>query len=494
MNLKRINNADKHAVFGSIEVLGDITGSGIQTIRKNIDALSKSVSTTAAKQDSYWKAIADDSLISPIEKRTLKQEWNTIEQTYASLMTLARENGVEESTEIVNYSLAYNALYAYLTQTLKVFDDMGVATPVADREVFEKKFEDYYENQTFAQNKVVVKQHLNIRELENLNGPGTENEIASYKGMLYMYDTSAHQWKPLDAASYIGAIADNMNFPTAGNGNYFLAIGNRLKTRLFANGVPLLANGSELIINKEVTGGNIYVCDESGNWIEVTDRDNWCYIVAMNDLIKYNFAVSTQFGHYISGQIETKIANATPKYKGPYNSLAQIPECNNGDWFTWAGETTRWDYSEDYFINLEYGQVYKYNKPTWAKLDPTDSRYNNEFMTALIDIVNMNAQGDGYFSTIFAKKIFALEAAIQTLQTKVIELSENGSIQSLNYTAGANSGFKLGADGIGRFNKLEVYGEINFQRGANFDEGLLLLPLKLPESIPQNKKGYIWIE
>lgn len=61
MRLKRQNHADEHAVYGSIEVLGDITGSGIQTIRKNIDALSKSVSTTAAKQDNYWKSLADDS-------------------------------------------------------------------------------------------------------------------------------------------------------------------------------------------------------------------------------------------------------------------------------------------------------------------------------------------------------------------------------------------------------------------------------------------------
>lgn len=431
MNLKRENKADKHVVVGSLEVIGDIKGSGIQTIQKNIDALSKSVSTTAAKQENYWKALADDSIISPVEKRTLKQEWNTIEQTYASLITLARENGVDESVEIRNYMGAYSNLYDYLTRTLKVFDDMGTDTAVPDRDVFESFFEEYYYNQTLAQNKVVVKQNLNVRILEDLDGPGTENEIASYKGVLYMYDTRNARWKALDTASYLGPKGAEDDFPPAMNGSYFLAVDDTLKAPIILeDGRMLLANGLPLIANATVTAGNIYLCGEDGAWQELKDRDNWRYIVAMNDLLKYNFSVSHQIGNFIEKNVEERITDNIPKYLGPITTTSQLKIYNNGDWFTWRNEKTIWQYTDDKYIELKTGQVYKFNKPTWQQLNPAETKYNNEFMTALIDIVNINGQEDGYFSTIFVKKLFALEAAIQTLQTKVITLTDGGKIES----------------------------------------------------------------
>lgn len=502
--LKEDNKADVRLTVGEIEVLGNIDGSAMQTIKRSVDSLSLAVSTQTAKLENYWRDIASDNLITPSEKRTLRKELSTITQTYTNLLVLAEQVEVLETEEIQTYIAAYNDLYNYLTVTLRTFDDMGSNTMIPNIEEFNAKYDNYYAAETKAQNRVVVMQPLSIRNLPNLSVPGLDGEIAMYRNNLYIYENNV--WSPVDKDQYLGVVEQGQERPYPIPGAYFLNVAETYKPPLRIGTKLLTVNEKIFLLEVAVTPGNIYLCNDQGKWEELLNRNDWRYIVAMNDLLEYNFMISPKLQDWLDANLEDvkkNVGRKTSKYLGIYNDTTGFPEPQDyitGDWFTWTGTNNRqWEYDAALEpIFLRKGNVYKFNKPTWTLLDPLDNRYNGEFMSALADIVDCMTTEEtqtGYFATIFAKKFMALKAVIEELETKVIELQQGGMIKSQGFTEGATSGFSLGADGIGKFNRVEVYGEINFQRLDDEDDGLLLLPLKRPGiEKALNKKGYIWIE
>jgi hypothetical protein len=85
---------------------------------------------------------------------------------------------------------------------------------------------------------------------------------------------------------------------------------------------------------------------------------------------------------------------------------------------------------------------------TWAA--PTPESNQVEYMEALNDMTE--DAPDGVFSSVFCRVLFAQQAAIDTLQSKIITLthkssSSPGIIQSSNYTKNNREGFQLNSNG-----------------------------------------------
>lgn len=509
--LKAENHADTRATYAEIEVLGNIDGSTIRTIRASVNSLQQSVQTQAAKTDNYWRDIASDNIVTPTEKKTLKKEFQTITQTYSSLLVMAEQVGVMETQEIIDYIAAYQALYNYLSLTLKLFDNMGENTTIPNVSEFNRIYDTMYETQTKAQNRVVVMQPISIRKLDTLDTPGLDGEIALYKQNFYIYTNNT--WNPINKDEYRGVMLAGDAVPDPIPGTYFLNVSGTAPRPFTVGDNKLLAltvdsarttSRKFLMVNDVITPGSIFLCNDEGVWTEITNKDDWHYVIAMNDLLTYNFQLSPKLQAWLDQNLETVMEEAkkrkSEKYLGAFSSTEGLTADTyiSLDWFTWAGTTTTWEYSPYQLpITLRKGQVYKFNNPTWTELNPNESKNDADFMAALADIVDCmtdETTQTGYFATVFAKKFMTLQAVIDELSVKFVELAENGKIKSKNFREGNSTGFELTADGIGKFNRVEVYGEINFQRNGTQDEGLLLLPLKRPSYVPPSKKGYIWIE
>ena len=244
--LKAENHADVKATFAEIEVLGNIGGSTIRTIRANVNSLQQSVATQAAKTENYWRDIASDNIVTAIEKKTLKKEFQTITQTYTSLLVMAEQVEVMETQEIKDYMKAYKDLYDYLYITLRLFDNMAENTTIPNATEFNSRYDELYDNQTKAQNRVVVMQPISIRKLETLDTPGLDGEIALYKGNFYIYTNNA--WNPINKDEYRGVMLQGEQVPDPIPGTYFLNVS--------GNAPRLLDVGNGSVAPRHVRGGH----------------------------------------------------------------------------------------------------------------------------------------------------------------------------------------------------------------------------------------------
>ena len=139
-----------------------------------------------------------------------------------------------------------------------------------------------------------------------------------------------------------------------------------------------VSDGTELVVNGGGSEGFIFYLDESG-WHRDDNRNSWRYIVAFNDLLANGWDLPANFDAYLAKMMEQEVADKTPKYLG---SVFKVPvTANEGDWFTWAGESTG---------SFEKGRVYKAEVTrgsiSWKKLDENDTANHAEFMAALSDI------------------------------------------------------------------------------------------------------------
>jgi hypothetical protein len=149
-----------------------------------------------------------------------------------------------------------------------------------------------------------------------------------------------------------------------------------------------------------------------------------------------------------------------PKYRGVTTSVGtnagkatvagvQIT-MDNLDWVLFMG-TTGW---EKYFLYQWHEQ-----EQAWEKLDR--GRNISKYSDILNDITD--GAPDGIFSELFCQVLFAQQAAIDTLASKVLRMSGNGEIVSANYDDGSQSehnrvGFRMIAnDGSAVFNKIDTF-------------------------------------
>lgn len=139
------NKSETHLIVGSIEVLGDMSGAGVKTIKNSIAQLENAQSTQAEKMYDYWSTIADDGIITPEEKKTLKYQMTVILSEEPVLLSTAEDAGIADTTEeYTAYVAAYNALYTYVYKTLHLFDFMDANTTLPNRDLFISRFTDYY--------------------------------------------------------------------------------------------------------------------------------------------------------------------------------------------------------------------------------------------------------------------------------------------------------------------------------------------------------------
>lgn len=497
MPLKQINQAENQLVVGGIKVLGSLEGPGVTSIKQNINSLSTSVQTVGQKQQDYFSSIADDTIITPGEKKTLKKEWNTIQQTYASIIELAKERNLDDTVNFINLKTRYNELYAYLFTKLKVFDNMSENTTIPNTRTFTETYNNYYGQELICQNLLASESGtLVVRQLESLDSPGSPNEIAIHKGQLYRYNDTAAKWEYISTGNYVGILA---SVPDPIMDNYFLAgVDIVLNHAIKVNGKVLRSSKNKVFqIKKTYKKGLIYIYNENG-WTPILDKNDYRYIIATNDLLK--------IGEDVSPGLES-IARQ-PKYFSTCNTLPE--DYKNKDFFVYSGDTKTIQYGDGQETLFIHGELYQFNAPTWTKLESSDPANNQQFMTALTDLLIVHEATEGYFTSVLVKNLIANEAFIKSLATQIITLSQDpnnpgktGIIQSDNYeSSNGETGFRLDYDGNAIFNgNTNISGQLtvtnaNITGTSTFSGNIYSGPLELTSDSPESTglfypKGFI---
>lgn len=125
------------------------------------------------------------------------------------------------------------------------------------------------------------------------------------------------------------------------------------------------------------------------------------------------------------------VAEYTPRYLGMFASYPT--DAHAGDWCVLSGN----------------GILYLYTGASWQAItDYADSRYTRLFMSAMGDLFAL-AKNTG--EQLFVSRLVALTAFIQTLFSKQIVISSDGTISSENFSSGS-AGFRIQGNGTAEFN------------------------------------------
>ena len=467
-NKKLINNAENHMIVGSLEVIGDISGSGMKEIKRSVTTLQESVSAYVGKTKDYWKELSDDGVITPFEKTLLKKEYESIASSYAAIMHEAVSQQVTDTSAIIAYQAAYNSLRYYINTVLGLFDEMGNNTEIPDRDVFNNYYSTYYSTENFVQVALAVGQigSLDFTVVDNLNFEGTDDQVVIYKGEIYQW---VHDhWKKVGTDGYCGCIS---YLPSGVAGNFFLAASDFVANIYLLNvdGKTLVSpEGDILCTNQSFNRAFIYEY-VNGHWNKVTDTDDYRYIVAMSDYYNLTGRLPSIWQDTID-DLQEEIENVhIPKYLGMINVTSNIPaSTGSGDWFLWTGSQTTTG-------GVTYKNLYIYrdtkseSSSAWQELNPADTTYSSYYMSCLNDVLNQTAViGSETFDVIFANAFFANSASINALKTKTIELTgDEGVIKSEDYNAGSDDpGFCIRADGKAFFKQGTFTGIVNATSGS----------------------------
>lgn len=134
-----------------------------------------------------------------------------------------------------------------------------------------------------------------IRTLSSLDESGTEGEIATYHGNVYVYHGA---WTKANAQGYLGIYMSDAPVPLADC--FFLAGANfnddsGLST---SKGVLTVNDGLILTVTQKYKKGSVYLSDGI-TWSEIKDKNDWRYIIATNDQYE------------VSGEISPALESAT---------------------------------------------------------------------------------------------------------------------------------------------------------------------------------------
>lgn len=119
-----------------------------------------------------------------------------------------------------------------------------------------------------------------IRTLSSLDEPGTEGEIATYRGNVYVYHGA---WTKANAQGYLGVYMNDAPTPLA---DCFFLAGATFSDSvglLTNKGVLTVKNGLVLGVTRKYKKGSVYLCENGVTWSEITDKNDWRYIIATND-------------------------------------------------------------------------------------------------------------------------------------------------------------------------------------------------------------------
>ncbi|MCQ2242089.1 hypothetical protein [Treponema sp.] len=451
------NKAGIELIVSKLTVLEGISGGGIEEIKQDVEMIQSSVQTMGGRQNDYWSALSKDGVITPVEKRQLKKEYGTIDATHTALMAQAREKGIETSKEVWAYDTAFEDLHDYLFIQLKLFDNMAENTELDSSETFNGYYNVYYTALQNAQAKVNIGDPGKIRKLNSLQDLGNDGEVALFEDNFYYYDLANHEWIGISVASklgeYMGVLTES---PPQVLNQYFLVGPEGIYTdwlEITGNARAAEENawvdeyGEIIYINMGFETGYIYYWSENNEFVKVEDKNNWRYIVAMNDMIACHYDISPQLYEWLTGElaeelskdVEEKVLEHSPKNLGQASTVPLNP--NDGDWMVWAAASTS---------RFTKGHVYVYEKETvsWRELNPSDltGKVRDMFMSSLTDILQVNPTESGYFSYIFAQAFFSNSATINSLRTYQAVIEEGGYIKSDNFVSG-QSGWILNDKG-----------------------------------------------
>ena len=477
------NLADKHLVVGSIEVLGDVKSGATMEIKKSIDAVKNRITQINRQTEKWWNDLTSDSVITPMEKKILRREYENIKRSQAAVTLQVEALGYEGTAMYAAYIQSYTDLCEYLEATLHLFNEMEADTHIDDIDAFNEFFSDYY----YAESLIMIALNLeiisalNFRVLDNLNEQGTTDEIAFYKGGIYMYVDGA--WKNIATGNYLGVKTEIV--AAEQNGVFFLAGDDFTVTdKLYVNGSALQVNGEDLYISRKYLKGYIYYYAD-GDWMRENNKRDYKYTAAFADVINVTGELPALFqagldnlqdqitdlsdaqsatassledeilarqGQYaaiaddivridddiddILDELDSKVDHI-PEYLGAQSSDPANPK--EGDFYVYKGTTTQ------YRTNAK---IYRYHNNAWEYLAANDSQNRNYYMMALKDILSFTDTQDGYFATLFADSFFSNDATMDSLSVRTIKLYSQGTIQSSNLEYIAETrGLKIDANG-----------------------------------------------
>ncbi len=135
--------------------------------------------------------IANDNKLTPSEKKTVRTEWQRIQNEYASITNQAAAYELSYS----NYTTQYNALDVYITG-LNLTSD---TTETIDRATFISKFENYYVEKEAIVNKIQNRIHdEGTKDFVGATDPSTLYTLAN--GVIW-HDTGANELKQWNATT-----------------------------------------------------------------------------------------------------------------------------------------------------------------------------------------------------------------------------------------------------------------------------------------------------
>ncbi|HJF70894.1 MAG TPA: hypothetical protein K8V05_09095 [Butyricimonas virosa] len=131
--------------------------------------------------------MADDNVITKEEKATLRDTWNQIQKEFTAYQAQATKYGVS----ITALQNAYNTLNTFLTNTVKIAQDIDSNLSVAQKTEYNQDFANYYSERTAFAN--VIAQKVADESVGNLQIGGIN--LADYSGgnfldVLGLYDSS----------------------------------------------------------------------------------------------------------------------------------------------------------------------------------------------------------------------------------------------------------------------------------------------------------------
>ena len=149
MNLRSNDKSSEALTVGSLKVLGKLENGALNSIHTHLKSSDAQQSKIIADIEKLYENISADGVITANEKQILKKEVGIIETEYPIILQKA-QNAKKSESEINVFKVTFRALRDYLFIDLKIFDEMSEALEV-DREIFNKKFADYYKSRAALQ-------------------------------------------------------------------------------------------------------------------------------------------------------------------------------------------------------------------------------------------------------------------------------------------------------------------------------------------------------
>jgi hypothetical protein len=125
-------------ITGDLEVLGSINNDSLGSVVTKVATAAGGVQRVASLVESQVAGIADDGVITPAEKITLRDSWHGIETEYP----LVRQRGVDAEVPVAGYEAAYEALRIYLYGEPGLLTDMAQSIAV-DRSAYSATLTNY---------------------------------------------------------------------------------------------------------------------------------------------------------------------------------------------------------------------------------------------------------------------------------------------------------------------------------------------------------------